>query len=81
MLESVMTWNEPNNKSHWDLEADAGWPAVVEGVDGIDEADRPALIGHQQPITCIGIGVLTVEGLLQDGDAFPDTFPGDLVLL
>ena len=25
MIEAAMIWNEPNNKSHWDLEADPDW--------------------------------------------------------
>jgi beta-xylosidase len=25
MIDSVMFWNEPNNKSHWDFEIDPGW--------------------------------------------------------
>lgn len=25
MIEAVMFWNEPNNKSHWDFEIDADW--------------------------------------------------------
>src|SRR5579885_3566641 len=25
MIEAVMLWNEPNNKSHWDPEIDPGW--------------------------------------------------------
>jgi beta-xylosidase len=25
MIEAVMFWNEPNNKSHWDFEIDPGW--------------------------------------------------------
>ena len=25
MVEAVMFWNEPNNKSHWDFEIDPGW--------------------------------------------------------
>jgi len=25
MIEAVMFWNEPNNKSHWDFEVDPGW--------------------------------------------------------
>ena len=28
MIEAVMIWNEPNNKSHWDLELDPGLGAV-----------------------------------------------------
>ena len=25
MIEAVMLWNEPNNKSHWDFEIDPDW--------------------------------------------------------
>jgi len=25
MVEAVMIWNEPNNKSHWDFEIDPQW--------------------------------------------------------
>ena len=25
MIEAVMLWNEPNNKSHWDFELDPRW--------------------------------------------------------
>ena len=25
MIEAVMFWNEPNNKSHWDFEVDPDW--------------------------------------------------------
>ena len=25
MVEAVMFWNEPNNKSHWDFEIDPDW--------------------------------------------------------
>ena len=25
MIEAVMFWNEPNNKSHWDFEIDPDW--------------------------------------------------------
>ncbi|MDQ3314347.1 MAG: beta-xylosidase, partial [Verrucomicrobiota bacterium] len=25
MIEAVMLWNEPNNKSHWDIELDPEW--------------------------------------------------------
>ena len=25
MVEAVMLWNEPNNKSHWDFEIDKDW--------------------------------------------------------
>ena len=28
MIEAVMLWNEPNNKSHWDFELDPDWTTV-----------------------------------------------------
>ena len=30
MIEAVMIWNEPNNKSHWDIEADPDWQAFAD---------------------------------------------------
>jgi beta-xylosidase len=30
MIEAVMFWNEPNNKSHWDFEIDPDWSAFSE---------------------------------------------------
>ncbi len=32
MIDSVMFWNEPNNKSHWDFEIDPEWKAFAEMV-------------------------------------------------
>lgn len=32
MIEAVMFWNEPNNKSHWDFEIDPEWRAYAEMV-------------------------------------------------
>ncbi|AEG92697.1 beta-xylosidase [Ramlibacter tataouinensis] len=32
MIEAVKFWNEPNNKSHWDLELDPGWERFAEMV-------------------------------------------------
>jgi hypothetical protein len=29
MIEAVKFWNEPNNKSHWDLELDPHWSAYA----------------------------------------------------
>ena len=37
MIEAVMLWNEPNNKSHWDFEIDPDWSALRRD----DEARRP----------------------------------------
>jgi len=30
MIEAVMIWNEPNNKSHWDIELDPDWSMFAE---------------------------------------------------
>lgn len=30
MIEAVMIWNEPNNKSHWDFEVDKDWNIFAE---------------------------------------------------
>ena len=30
MIEAVMLWNEPNNKSHWDPEIDPDWSRFAE---------------------------------------------------
>ena len=30
MIEAAKIWNEPNNKSHWDLEIDPGWTRFAE---------------------------------------------------
>ena len=30
MIEAVMIWNEPNNKSHWDFEIDPDWARFAE---------------------------------------------------
>jgi beta-xylosidase len=32
MIEAVMFWNEPNNKSHWDFEVDPEWRTYAEMV-------------------------------------------------
>jgi beta-xylosidase len=32
MVEAVMFWNEPNNKSHWDLQLDPEWTAFADMV-------------------------------------------------
>ena len=32
MVEAVMLWNEPNNKSHWAFEIDPDWAIYAEMV-------------------------------------------------
>jgi beta-xylosidase len=38
MIEAVMFWNEPNNKSHWAFEIDPEWLAFAEMVKGAARA-------------------------------------------
>ena len=41
MIEAVMFWNEPNNKSHWDLQLDPDWEkfAAMTIAAGLAKAD------------------------------------------
>lgn len=40
MIEAVKFWNEPNNKSHWDLELDPQWSALAAMVRLASDAVR-----------------------------------------
>jgi len=56
MIEAVMFWNEPNNKSHWAFEIDPEWKAFAQMVTLAAEAvaaENPALprvLGGMSPI-------------------------------
>jgi beta-xylosidase len=56
MVEAVMLWNEPNNKSHWDIELDPEWTAFADMVkvaaDAIkaENPDLPRVLGGISPI-------------------------------
>ncbi len=56
MIDSVMFWNEPNNKSHWDFEVDPDWTRFAEMVKlaaRAVRAENPALtrvLGGMSPI-------------------------------
>jgi len=56
MVEAVMLWNEPNNKSHWDFEIDPGWRIFADMVKTAGEAIRaenprlPRVLGGMSPI-------------------------------
>jgi beta-xylosidase len=56
MIDSVMFWNEPNNKSHWDFEVDPEWQQFAEMVKAAAaavQAENPHLLrvlGGMSPI-------------------------------
>lgn len=75
MIEAAMIWNEPNNKSHWDLEADPGWRAFatmakLAGQAIATEAPRlPRVLGGISPIDPSFIQNLAGQGVLDHVDA------------
>jgi beta-xylosidase len=75
MIEAVKFWNEPNNKSHWDLELDPGWVRYAEMVKQACDAVRtesPALtrvLGGISPIDPAFVERLDRAGVLDDVDA------------
>src|SRR5204863_3393039 len=56
MIEAVMIWNEPNNKSHWDFEIDPEWrmfaDMAIAAADAVAEANPhlPRVLGGISPI-------------------------------
>jgi beta-xylosidase len=56
MIEAVMFWNEPNNKSHWDFEIDPEWRAYADMVKlaaeavSIENPNLPRVMGGISPI-------------------------------
>ena len=75
MIEAAMIWNEPNNKSHWDLEADPGWTQFARMARLAGEAiaaEKPGLsrvLGGISPIDPEFIRLLTSQGVMEQLDA------------
>jgi beta-xylosidase len=74
MIEAVMFWNEPNNKSHWDNEADPDWRIFAQMVRLAAEAvkaENPQLLrvlGGISPIDPGFIDNLQRKGALENLD-------------
>ena len=74
MIEAVMLWNEPNNKSHWDLELDPDWArfakmACLAGEAIAAEAPGlPRVLGGISPIDPLFIANLAGKGVLDHVD-------------
>ncbi len=75
MIEAAMIWNEPNNKSHWDLEADPNWEgfarmARLAGQAIAAEAPGlPRVLGGMSPIDPDFVRLLASYGVMDDVDA------------
>jgi beta-xylosidase len=74
MIEAVMLWNEPNNKSHWDFEIDPDWAtyaAMVELAAAAVRAERPSLtrvLGGISPIDPGFVANMKARGVLDAVD-------------
>jgi beta-xylosidase len=75
MIEAVKIWNEPNNKSHWDLEMDPGWTKFAEMAVLAGKAIyavNPGLtrvLGGMSPIDPGFINCMKTNGVLDHVDA------------
>jgi beta-xylosidase len=75
MIEAAMLWNEPNNKSHWDLELDPDWRFFADMAVAAGQAIRaehptlPRVLGGMSPIDPSFIANLTEKGVLNHVDA------------
>ena len=74
MIEAVMFWNEPNNKSHWDFEIDPDWSKfarMIELAADAVTAENPRLtrvLGGISPIDPSFIQNLQTKGALEKID-------------
>lgn len=70
MVEAVMFWNEPNNKSHWAFEIDPEWRTYAEMVKRASEAvaaENPSLtrvLGGMSPIDPAFVQNMAMQGVL-----------------
>jgi beta-xylosidase len=75
MVEAVMLWNEPNNKSHWAFEIDPDWRIFAEMTSRAAQAvaaERPGLprvLGGISPIDAQFIRLMESHGVLDHLDA------------
>jgi beta-xylosidase len=74
MVEAVMFWNEPNNKSHWDFEIDPEWKqfaAMVKLASSRVQAVNPGLtkvLGGISPIDANFMELMKRQGVLDAVD-------------
>jgi beta-xylosidase len=74
MIEAVMLWNEPNNKSHWDFAIDPGWKIFAEMTKAATDAVAaetpclPKVLGGISPIDANFILNMKTQGVLDHVD-------------
>lgn len=74
MIEAAMIWNEPNNKSHWDLEVDPDWRLFADMASLAARSIRqaaphlPRVLGGMSPIDPSFVQRLERYGLLDHVD-------------
>jgi beta-xylosidase len=59
MIEAVMLWNEPNNKSHWDFEVDPEWSAFA----GMARLAAAAVRSENPELPCVLGGISPIDPL------------------
>ena len=75
MIEAAKVWNEPNNKSHWDLDLDPGWLKFSEMAALAGSAIHTAnptltrVLGGMSPIDPGFINCMKANGVLDHFDA------------
>jgi beta-xylosidase len=75
MIEAVMIWNEPNNKSHWDPTIDPEWALFAEMAKAAGQAIKnvapsvPRVLGGISPIDPMFIANMIGKGVLDHVDA------------
>lgn len=75
MIEAAKIWNEPNNKSHWDLQLDPGWERFAQTAIAAGKAIRavhptlPRVLGGISPIDPAFIENMKARGVLDHVDA------------
>jgi beta-xylosidase len=75
MIEALTFWNEPNNKSHWDMELDPGWTlyaSMVKTAAQACRAEKPAVVrvlGGMSPIDPSFLRTLQGLGAVDNMDA------------
>jgi len=72
MIEAVMFWNEPNNKSHWAFEIDPEWRAFADMVKlaaqavAAENPTLPRVLGGISPIDALFIQRMERFGVLDE---------------